>query len=113
MKLVLRDGERVEMDLAALRAGPWWLDTPGRLAITNQRVVFVSGRKPWFRPVSELLYAEIDDVDEARRRHKTITSGFEGEGISIRRKGGEELVIWLEQGANEALRHIRARLAQA
>ena len=113
MKLVLQDGENVELDLPALRAGPWWLDTPGRLAVTNQRVVFVSGRKPWFQPTNEFAYGDIDEVDEARRRNKSITSGYSGDGLLIRPKAGKELTIWLEEGAGEALRRIRAKLAPA
>jgi hypothetical protein len=113
MKLVLRDGENVELDLPGLRAGPWWLDTPGRLAVTNHRVVFVSGRKPWFQPTSEFEYGNIATVEEARRRHKSITSGYTGDGIVIRTKAGKELVIWLEAGADDAVRSIGAKLAQA
>jgi hypothetical protein len=113
VRLVLQDGENVEMDLPALRAGPWWLDTPGRLAVTNRRVVFVSSRAPWFQPVSEFAYGEIDRVEPARTRRASVTSGFSGDGMIITPRRGKPLTVWLSQGAESALARIGARVPAA
>ena len=113
MRLVLEDGEQVEMDLPALRGGPWWLDTPGRLAVTNRRVVFVSSRRPWFQPVSELRYGDIAMIEPSRKRRASVTSGFKGEGIVLTPRDGKPLVVWLADGADVALARIQARVGEA